>query len=881
MRALRRIWHRLVASLRRTESRRDSDLADEFEAHVSLLAERYRRRGMTASAARRAALLKFGALEPAKQNYREQRGIPFLDSLHQDVRYALRGMLKTPGVTATAILTLALGIGATTAIFTVVDAVLLRPLPFRDPERIVMVWPLGSGVSYETLSGWRSASDFLEPFEGRQPTTVTITGAGDPKMIRGEYVTGGLMPFLGVRPELGRLLLPDDGKPGKDHTVMIGYGLWKDLFGGDPSVISRMVTLDNQEYEVVGVTPRNFGLPADADVWLPFSLTPDSIAAHKLNFIPITRLIPPISLAQAQLRMNAITKRLAAERPRRQSWDAVLVQMDSLRASPDAQRDLMILLGAVTFVLAISCVNTANLQLSQSVVREREAAVRAALGASRRRLIRQSLSESILLGLGGGACGVILAWWMVRLMVQASTSAASIASTYPIALDKRVLLFAIIISCVTGIVFGLIPALRASRIDVMEKLSGTGRSYSGTIGLRRLRGSIVVGQVALSFALLAGAGLMIRSLRIIYRAPEGFRTENLVIVNLKLPEKKYSTGARQAALFSGIEDRVAAIPGVAGVSVASGVPPDIGLGESGDLEIEGREKNQADMDMHVPSVDIEPNYFRLLGIPLLQGRTFSEPDGATDSGVVIINQTMAQRYWPGTSAIGKRFRFWQRNSPEEWQTVVGVVGDVKEFDSKNKPSQLELFGPMPTGKTTDTTWVSLIARTAGNTAGEIREIKESIWSQDPEIPIDRIATYQELESRALSVPLFYATLMAVFAAIALFLSLVGIHGVMSYSTTLRTREIGIRVALGAQQQSVMRMVLAGGMIPVWVGIAVGVGGALALTRLIQSFLYGVKPTDPVTFVGVALAFSAAALFACYRPARRATRVDPVVALRAE
>lgn len=803
-----------------------------------------------------------------------------LESVWQDARLGVRALQKNPSFTLIAILTLALGIGATTAIFSVVDAVLLRPMPFKDPGRIVEVWPLGAPVTYETLSGWSSGANFLEPFEGYQPTTLTITGAGDPKMIYAGYITGGLMTFLGVRPEAGRLLLPDDGKPGQDHTAMIGYGLWKELFGGDPAVIGRTITLDNEEYQVVGVTPR-FVPPFAADVWLPFSLTADSLAAHKLHPILISTLIPPISPAQAQLRMNAMTKLLAAERPRRQSWDAQLVRIDANRASGDTERDLMVLLGAVAFVLAISCVNTANLQLSQSVVREREAAVRAALGASRARLVRQSLTESILLGLGGGVCGVVLAWWTVRLMAQAMPDEMGMANPYSITLDRRVLLFAIAISCFTGILFGSIPAFRASRVDVVEKLSGTGRSYSGTMGLRRLRNLLVVGQVALSFALLVGAGLMIRSLRIIYSAPEGFKTANLVVLNLKLPQERYATGARQAVLFAGIEERVAGTPGVAGVTVASGAPPDVRLGEDGDLEIEGRAKTQADMDMHIPGTDIEPNYFRVLGIPLVQGGTFTELGGATDSGAVIINRTMARRYWPGRSAIGERFRFRLRNSPQEWHTVVGVAGDVKEFDWQNKPSQLELYEPMPTGKTTDTTWVSLIARTSGDTAEEIKAIKEAIWAGDKEIPIDRIATYKELESHALSMPQFYAKLMAVFAGIALLLSTIGIYGVISYSTMLRTREIGIRMALGAQANHAVRMVIREGLVSAGFGVLLGIACSAMMTRIIAGFLYGVTPADPATFIIVTAIFLSVALVASLLPARRASRVDPMAALRNE
>jgi predicted permease len=535
----------------------------------------------------------------------------------------------------------------------------------------------------------------------------------------------------------------------------------------------------------------------------------------------------------------------------------------------------------VAFVLAIACVNTANLQLSQAVVREREAAVRAALGASRLRLIRQSLTESILLGFGGGLFGVVLGWWMLRLMLQAMPAENEAITGYAIALDRRVLLFAIGISCITGIVFGLVPALRASRVEVMEKLGGTGRSSSGSIGLRRLRNSLVVAQVALSFALLAGAGLMIKSLRLIYGAPEGIQTQNLVVLNLILPTERYSSGTRQASLFAGIEERVAATPGVTGVTVATGVPPDVRLGEGGDFEIEGRAISEGDKNLEIPSVGIEAIYFHLLGISLLQGRIFSAEEGATNSGAIIINQKMARHYWPGTSPMGARFRFRRENDIQPWFTVVGVVSDVKEFDLQNMPVESELFEPMQTGKDADTTWVSLLVRTAGNSSEEIKAIKDAVWSQDKEIPIDRIASYRELESHALAMPRFYALLMSIFAGIALLLSTIGIYGVISYSTTQRTQEIGIRMALGAQASHVVIMVIREGLIPAAIGVLLGIAGSVMMMRTIAAFLYGVKPADPSTFAIVSVIYLCVALAASLVPARRASRVDPLIALRCE
>jgi predicted permease len=826
------------------------------------------------------------------QNRSEERDLQkrgrfsWLTDFRQDVLYGLRMLRKTPGVTGVALLSLALGIGATTAIFSVVDAVLLRPMPFKDPGRIVELWNslpkqkvAYPGVTFETLSAW-SAADFLEPFEGYQPTDVTITGATEPKRVLGAYVSGGLMTFLGARPEIGRPLLPDDGKMGADRVAVLSYSLWTGFYGADPSIVGRTIGLNNLDYQVVGVMPPNFRLPRrDAQVWLPFSMTADSIAAHKLRPWLITKVIPQVPVAQAQQRMDVIAARLGTERPRTAGWSSEVLSLEGMRASPETRRDLLILLGAVAFVLAISCVNTANIQLSQSVVRERDAAVRAALGASRWRLIRQSLTESVLLGLAGGVCGVLLAFWIVRVMVKALPPAITMVNMNPIELDKRVLLFAIAISCITGIAFGLIPSLRASRLDVSDKLAGTGRSNSGTTGLRRLRNALVVAQVGLSFALLVGAGLMIKSLRLLYEAPEGFNQQNLVALNLVLPKARYSTGAQQSAMFEEIEGRLAATPALAGATFASGAPPNDGGIEFGDIEVEGRAKAQSDKDIVVPLTEVAPNYFQVLGAVLVQGRSFDERDGAAGAGSVIINQKMAQKYWPGATAIGKRFRL--SDSPQDWRTIVGVVSDIKQFDFQDRPAQLEFFIPLPAGKTADSNFRTLIVRTRGNTAAAISAAKEAIWSQDKEIPIDKIATYEELVSNTLATPQFYVQLMALFAAIALLLSMIGIYGVISYSTTLRTREIGIRMALGAQANHVVTMVVREGLLPAGLGVLLGIGCSALMTKLIVGFLYGVKPADPGTFITVAAIYLVVALVASLLPARRASRVDPLIALRCE
>ena len=821
----------------------------------------------------------------AWQNAAEERDLrkhgrfSWLTDLRQDVLYGLRMLRKRPGVTAVALLTLALGIGATTAIFSVVDAVVLRPLPFKDASRIVELWnsiPKQKvsypGATFETLSGWSAgAADFLEPFEGYQPADITITGAGEPKRVTGAYVTGGLMNFLGAKPEIGRLFLPDDGKVGADRLAVLSHPLWMEMFGGDPAVVGRPITLNDMEYSVVGVMPAHFRLPRrDADLWMPFSLTADSIAAHKLRPWLITRINAAITVAQAQQRMDVIAQRLAARTPRAAGWFTTVLSVEQMRIAPGTRRDLLVLLGAVAFVLAISCVNTANIQLSQSVVREREAAVRAALGANRARLIRQSLTENVLLGLAGGVCGVLLAFWIVRAMVRGLPPAITMSNVNTISVDRRVLLFAIVVSCPTGIIFGLLPSLRASRIDVCEKLAGAGRSNSGTVGLRRLRNSLVVAQVALSFALLAGAGLMIRSLRLLYAAPEGFNQQNLIALNLVLPKGRYPTAAQQNAFFAGIGDRLGATPGVVGATVAGGAPPNDGGIEFGDLEVEGRPKSPADKEMVVPLTEVGPNYFQVLGAALVQGRGFAERDGADASHAVIINQKMALQYWPGVSAVGKRFRMG--DSPQDWRTVVGVVSDIKEFDIQDRPAQLEFFIPLPAGKSSGSNYRTLIIRSNGNAGAAISAAKDAIWSQDKNIPIEKFATYDQLVSKTLATPRFYVELMALFAAIALLLSMIGIYGVISYSTTLRTREIGIRMALGAQSGNVIRMVVREGLIPAGLGVMLGIVFAMMATKLIAGFLYGVQPEDPATFVAVSAIYVVVAVIASLLPARRASRV---------
>jgi predicted permease len=863
----------------------DQELSDEIQAHLEMEEADQRDDGASPRDARPRARKIFGSPALHRQDAREAWQFPQLESFWQDVRYGARNLLKQPGFTAVVLLTLTLGIGATTSIFTIVDAVLLRPLPFASPDRIVEIlnYIPKSGLTYwgstaEKISEWKSDTDFFEEFQGFSPTTALITGESEPEQILGAYVTDGLLPFLGVEPQIGKGFSPGDGAPGRDHLVLLAESFWQDRFGADPGVVGRKINLNKEDFTVVGVAPAYFRFPRDnVKFWLPYSSASDPSILKRISPTVITRIKPGITIAQAQERMNAVTARLAKEKPIRGGWDAKLTSLNSLRAQPRTRTVLFVLLGAVAFVLIISCLNTANLLLSQSTVRAKEIAVRAALGAAPRRLARQLLTESVLLSLLGGVLGAIFAMWGVKLIAAMVPTEISFFNLNEIAVDKRILIFTFVISTLTGIFFGLVPALKASRVSLNNSLNGSGRSDSGSKTDRRLRNGLVVVQVALSLTLLIGAGLLMKSFSRLNSFPNGFDEQNLVAVDLILPSSKYATGIQQSAFFDQIKSRLSATAGTQALAIAGGDPFGDGGISFGNLEAEGRAVAGADKNMIVPFTQVSSDYFAALIIPLLQGRAFSEQDAHASGSTAIINRSMAKHFWPDGNVIGKRFRIGDSHDP--WITVVGIVGDVKEFDVTSKPTPFQLYFPLPAGTTSG--YRTLVIRTASAPVSVIPVIKSAIWAVDKDQPIQKIWTMDELMRRGTAGPRFYLNLMTMFAALALMLSLIGVYGVINYMVSRRTHEISIRMALGARPRDVLRMVIAQGIAPSLLGILIGIGGALALSKLLASLLYEVTPTDKLTYGLVSAAYILIALVACYLPARRAASVDPLVAFRNE
>ncbi len=820
---------------------------------------------------------------------------PFL----QDLRYGARMLWKSPVVTLVAVAALALGIGANTAIFSVVNTVLLRPLPFAEADRLVMVWdthPLGRKLGYDYIpSSNGSFAEFQEQGETFEQLaaldfwTVNLTGRNEPERIEGTQVSPSLFPLLRAQPMLGRAFTPEEEKQGAARVVIMSHGLWQRRFGGDANILGQAVTLDGEQYEVVGVMPPNFtfpqnsGLPAyfpfalKTDLWTPRVLTEEERQNRGSHHIAVIgRLKPGSTLQQAQAELTTIARRLEQQYPDDlKDFGATVLPLRE-QVIGKSRVAILVLLCVVAFVLLIACANVANLLLARAAARQKEVAIRTALGASRGRVIRQLLTESVLLAFIGGALGVLLAMWGVDLLI--ALSPGDIPRTGEIGIDGRVLGFTFGVSLLTGLIFGLAPALQASKQDLHEALKEGGRG--GTTGPRRarVRSALIVSEVALALVLLVGAGLLVRSFFKLRNVSPGFDPENVLTLNVPLPGTRYKEGARTSAFYQRLIERVKALPGVESVGAVSHLPL-TGAEELDGFNIEGRPspdsgENVQTADFRVVSTD----YFRAMKIPLLSGRYFTEQDTADAPGVIVIDETLARRFFPNEDPLGKRIDESGSPNGRGFLTIVGVVAGIKHssLDAEPKPAMYVSYLQSP--------WLdmTLAVRTGGagaeNLAGAVRQ---EVWALDKDQPVARVVTLESLFAKAVAPQRFQMMLVGLFAAVALLLSVVGIYGVMAYSVTQRTHEIGIRMALGAQRGDVFKLLMSQGMTQALVGIVIGLAGAFALTRLMSSLLFGVSATDPLTFGGVALLLAAVALLACYVPARRAMKVDPMVALRYE
>ncbi|MGH9777491.1 MAG: ABC transporter permease [Candidatus Acidiferrales bacterium] len=804
-----------------------------------------------------------------------------METLWQDLRYGARQLLRSPGFTAVAVLTLALGIGANTAIFSVANAVLLQPLPYKEPDRLVRLWESNPGRNWPFFSAsapnfndWVQQNQSFEPLAATEGDTFNLTGDGEPERLLGRRVTGNFFPLLGVEPALGRNFTPEEDQPGSARVVILSHGLWQRRFGADPRVLGRALRLDGEPYEVVGVLPPTFRFTQGTEVWTPLAIDWNQRGrANRSNhtLLVVGRLKPGVTLAQAQADLEGIAQRLEQQYPQSNSgWGVRTATFYDWIFSEETRQGIWILLGAVGFVLLIGCANVANLLLARLPGRRREFAMRVALGAGRGRVFRQLLTESALLAFAGCLGGVLLAAWGTDLI--ASSTSINVPRLDETRLDTAVLAFSVLLAALTTVIFGIIPALQASRANLNDVLKESGR---GMIGSRhRLRGALVVSEIALALTLLVGAGLMLRSLLHLQSVPLGFQAENVLVMRINLPQGRYPDGGQRVAFYDTLLERMRTVPGVREAAAVSGLPFE-SWNWAQELYFEGRESTGEPLSADVQAVT--PSFFRTLGVPLLGGRDFSAQDGDRGAlGVVVVSQGFARRFFPGQDAVGRRFRTTPTESP---LTIVGVVADIRpNGDSlRTEPPPTFYYCSCQIGFSS----MAILVRTGPPPESLTSALRSQVGSLDPELPVYNVRTMQAIVHAAVGETRFQTTLLALFAGLSLLLAAVGIYGVMAFSVSQRAHEIGVRMALGAQRRNVLSLILGQGALLAVLGVAVGLASAFALSRLLSTLLYRVAATDPLTFVGVSVLLLFVTLLASYVPARRAMRVDPMVALRYE
>ena len=813
-----------------------------------------------------------------------------MHTLLQDIRFGARMLLKNPGVTLVAVVALMLGIGANTAIFSVVNAVLLRSLPYADGERLAMVWEnrqSGKGnpqnvINLGNFYDWKEQNSVFSDMAAFFDLNRNLTSDGEPEEVPGQIATTNLFSLLGVNAILGRTFTPDEGKDGQPRVVVIGYDLWQRRYGGDPNIVGRKITMNNEPATIIGVLPANVGwyvekgsmIKKAPEIWSPWQVS-NELRVRRGRFArAVARLKPGVTTAQAQNEMNVIGTRLQQQYPEfNTNWGVNVVPLRT-QFTGEIRKPLLILLGAVGFVLLIACANVANLLLARAASRKKEIALRAGLGASRWRIARQLLTESVLLSGIGGTLGLLLAWWGTRALI--ALSPPGLMNIQNVAVNLPVLAFTFGLTLLTGIVFGLVPAFEAARFDLADSLKEGGKNIGGGARSQRLRNLFVVTQVALALVLLIGAGLLVKSFNRLQSVEPGFEPNNLLTMQINLPGLKYDTDAKIINFYRQAVEQLQAIPGVE-VAGANSFFPFAGPHAGTNIEIEGQPKLPPGQELGTGVCVVDANYFKTMRIPLKRGRLFTEQEVTEMRHVVVVNETFARQNLPGQDPIGKRVTIYMKDEGLVPSEIIGVVGDNRHLglDVEVEPMS---FWPHPELAYSSMT---LAIRTQGKPTSIASAARNTIRNLDPNQPIGEVSTMNNMMAKSIARSRFNATLLAVFSLVAMVMAAVGIYGVISYSVQLRTHEIGVRMALGAQRRDLLALVLKRGVVLGVIGVTVGLVASFALTRLMATLLFEVTATDKTVFAGVAVALFLVTLIACYVPARRATKVDPLVALRYE
>jgi len=867
----------------------ESDLDAELRAHIEALTEENIRRGMSEREASYAASREFGGLERTKESYREQRSLPFLVTLFQDIRFGVRMLRKSPGFTAATVLTLALGIGANTAIFSVVDAVLLRPLPYKDPARLLwatLQFPKmdmhKSVVPHPTYFAWRDQNDV---FSGIAATNLgrrfTLTGAGIPERVRGMGVSANFFSVLGVDLARGRNFIPEEDRQGGPPAAILSYGLWQSRYAGNPRILGRPITLDDRDYSIVGVLPASFKFPTsgtEPEVFVPLAAPTDASSAIWYLGV-IARLKRGVTVAQAAADLSLIDSRTLPLYPKFFSryTHEVHLSVVSLRdhLTGSVRAPLWTLIAAVAFIFLIACANITNLQLSRGSVRAREFALRSALGAARSRLARQLLTESMLLSVAGGLVGLIGGFWGLAFL--RSFVPRGLLNIQDVHIDGVALAFTIAVSALAGAISGFAPILALLNSDLTGTIQTRRAQVAGSRSNAFLRNLLAAAEVAAAVVLLVAAGLLLKSFLRLTNVSPGYDPHNLLTAQIFLPDDKYATAPQQAAFSSQLLDRISILPGVRAASLSTSLPNTLSIEMHVGIE-SGPAPALNGPTASVPLDSVSDGYFRTLGIPILSGRGFENRDGPNTTNVAVVNQEFVRHFFQhGENPIGKRILIAVGTPDQTAVSIVGVSAAIRRVGPGDKPLP-QVFLPFAQSPSTD---IIVFLRTASDPRSLVSALQSQVLAIDKELPLSEVATMDDLLAGETAGQRFETAGVGLFAALALMLAGVGIYGVISYMVSQRTREIGIRMALGAQRDDVLRMVIRDGMFMAGTGMAVGIGGALALTQLLRSLLFQITPTDPATYSAVTVILVTVALSACYIPTRRAMRVDPIVALRYE